>query len=94
MGLFSRKPKLMACVFCQDAVVVEDMHGHWVENHLREVQADVGGRGFTFVCPMCGPASECWGVGEADNMAKFRTAIAIEAHLLQRHGGMGSTLRV
>lgn len=94
MGLFSRKPKLMACVFCQDAVVLEDMHEHWMEHHLRQVEANVGGRGLTFECPMCGPAAECWGVGEDDQMAKARAVSGIEVHLMQRHGGVGGTLGV
>jgi hypothetical protein len=94
MGLFSRGPKLLACVFCQDAVVKDDMYEHWGRHHLREVEADVGGRGFTFECPMCGPASKCWGVGEDDWTARMKAAFAVDGHLLERHGGVGSTFRV
>jgi hypothetical protein len=93
MGLFSKKPTLIACIFCSDAVVKEDMYEHW-GGHLREVEANVGGRGFTFDCPMCGPAPKCWGVGDDDEFAKAQAALAIDGHLLDRHGGAGSTFSV
>lgn len=89
MGLFSKKPKLKECYFCHDAVPAEQLHDHWRE-HMRTVQADVGGRAFTFECPRCGLMPSCWGAGEDDKQAYMRTAMAIETHLMERHGGLNS----
>ena len=89
MGLFSRTPKPKKCWFCEAEVPKAELWEHW-RTHLRVVEANTGGRGFTFECPQCGPMDSCWGAGEDDERAYMRTASAIEVHLMERHNLLGS----
>lgn len=89
MGLFG--PKEEACFICSEQMPKQDLQRHWI-SHLIEVQADTGGRGYTFECPSCGPMSECWGAGEEEQRAKVRAVCAIDVHLMQRHSGVGSSV--
>ncbi len=82
MGLFSRKPKTVACFFCAEQVEEADLLDHYHE-HLIAVRDNNGHQAYTFECPRCGLMDLSWGGGRPN--PKVNAAAALALHLNDRH---------
>ena len=79
MGLFSKKPKTIACPVCSGQIEdsFSDKLEHW-ESHAYKITSGEGTGSFTWKCA-CGPADGYW--PSADN-----AGAGLAQHMDERHG--------